>query len=305
MDASINQFILDVDGQLVKYSHGPQVPQAVQWPGPRGSTQVRLQVQPPSAAGASGQVLRRARGRCSACSTGVQIENTAQPEKFKVDLQHRGPQGHLRSDHQQRAEPVPPAGNWNSSSARGGCEPMRLSSRDARSPAGTARSRTWATSPRAGSRRASSSPWDDWLQRALAGSRGALGESWLDLYLTSPLWRFILHARRSAAMRGLGRRHDAERGSRRPLLSAVHRHRAAPGRAAPGSAVATPSRHGSTAWSRRRYPRSTWHYRRSDLDRCPGRAAAARLSATRTTAWNRALRLADRLRRPTTCPPPP
>lgn len=35
-------------------------------------------------------------------------------------------------------------------------------------------------------------PWDDWLQRALAGSRGVLGESWLDLYLTSPLWRFIL-----------------------------------------------------------------------------------------------------------------
>ena len=25
-------------------------------------------------------------------------------------------------------------------------------------------------------------PWDDWLQRALAGSRGVLGDSWLDLY---------------------------------------------------------------------------------------------------------------------------
>ncbi len=47
MDVSISQFILDVDGQIVKYSHGPQVPQAVQWPGPRGSTQVRVQLTPP------------------------------------------------------------------------------------------------------------------------------------------------------------------------------------------------------------------------------------------------------------------
>jgi type VI secretion system protein ImpM len=35
-------------------------------------------------------------------------------------------------------------------------------------------------------------PWDDWLQRALAGSRAVLGQSWLDTYLTSPLWRFLL-----------------------------------------------------------------------------------------------------------------
>jgi type VI secretion system protein ImpM len=35
-------------------------------------------------------------------------------------------------------------------------------------------------------------PWDDWLQRALAGSRAVLGQSWLDSYLTSPLWRFLL-----------------------------------------------------------------------------------------------------------------
>lgn len=36
--------------------------------------------------------------------------------------------------------------------------------------------------------------WDDWLQRALAISREQLGERWLDLYLTSPLWRFGLGA---------------------------------------------------------------------------------------------------------------
>jgi type VI secretion system protein ImpM len=34
--------------------------------------------------------------------------------------------------------------------------------------------------------------WDDWLQRTLAGSRALLGEAWLDTYLTSPVWRFLL-----------------------------------------------------------------------------------------------------------------
>jgi type VI secretion system protein ImpM len=34
--------------------------------------------------------------------------------------------------------------------------------------------------------------WDDWLQTALAGSRGLIGECWLDVYLTSPVWRFLL-----------------------------------------------------------------------------------------------------------------
>ncbi len=57
MDASITQFILDVDGQLVKYSHGPQVPITVRWPGPRGSSQVRLQISPATADGASGQIF--------------------------------------------------------------------------------------------------------------------------------------------------------------------------------------------------------------------------------------------------------
>ena len=35
-------------------------------------------------------------------------------------------------------------------------------------------------------------PWDLWLQEALAESRSQLGDSWLDLYLVSPLWRFVL-----------------------------------------------------------------------------------------------------------------
>ena len=35
-------------------------------------------------------------------------------------------------------------------------------------------------------------PWDDWLQRALSASRRELGSAWLDAYLASPFWRFVL-----------------------------------------------------------------------------------------------------------------
>jgi type VI secretion system protein ImpM len=35
-------------------------------------------------------------------------------------------------------------------------------------------------------------PWDAWLQRAMAISREQLAEAWLDGYLTSPIWRFVL-----------------------------------------------------------------------------------------------------------------
>src|SRR6185295_2865780 len=36
--------------------------------------------------------------------------------------------------------------------------------------------------------------WDAWLQGCMAASRTALGERWLDVYLTSPAWRFVCAA---------------------------------------------------------------------------------------------------------------
>ncbi|WP_293268909.1 type VI secretion system-associated protein TagF [Neptunomonas sp.] len=35
-------------------------------------------------------------------------------------------------------------------------------------------------------------PWDGWLQSAIASSQTQLGEEWLKMYLTSPLWRFVI-----------------------------------------------------------------------------------------------------------------
>jgi type VI secretion system protein ImpL len=83
MDTSIMQFNLDVDGQLVKYSHGPQVPTHVQWPGPRGGAQVRLQLSPTSAGGSSGQVFDGPWALFHLFDK-AQISPSSQPEKFGV-----------------------------------------------------------------------------------------------------------------------------------------------------------------------------------------------------------------------------
>ena len=37
-------------------------------------------------------------------------------------------------------------------------------------------------------------PWDEWLQPGLAAVRDATGDRWLDLYLTFPVWRFVMPA---------------------------------------------------------------------------------------------------------------
>lgn len=51
MDSALREFTLDVDGQIVRYAHGPQIPTAVAWPGPRGTNVVRVMVQPSIGAG--------------------------------------------------------------------------------------------------------------------------------------------------------------------------------------------------------------------------------------------------------------
>ncbi|HEY1393555.1 MAG TPA: type VI secretion system membrane subunit TssM, partial [Methylibium sp.] len=56
MDASIQHFILDVDGQKVLYEQGPPIPTTVQWPGPRGSSQVRVDISPTRPGATSGMV---------------------------------------------------------------------------------------------------------------------------------------------------------------------------------------------------------------------------------------------------------
>ena len=83
MDANITQFILDVDGQLVKYAHGPVVPMAVQWPGPKGSNQVRVQISPPSATGSSGLTIDGPWALFRALDM-AQLQAASAPERFFI-----------------------------------------------------------------------------------------------------------------------------------------------------------------------------------------------------------------------------
>ena len=86
MDAGILQFVLDIDGQVIKYSHGPQVATPIQWPGPRGSMQVRLQLSP-ARAGGSGRGIRRAVGAISHARWRADRPDRA-AGKVPGDLQH-------------------------------------------------------------------------------------------------------------------------------------------------------------------------------------------------------------------------
>jgi type VI secretion system protein ImpL len=47
MSPLIEQFIMDIDGQLLTYAHGPIRPIAMKWPGPNDTGQVRIQMLPP------------------------------------------------------------------------------------------------------------------------------------------------------------------------------------------------------------------------------------------------------------------
>jgi type VI secretion system protein ImpL len=57
MDASVTQFLLDLDGQQISYDHGPSRPVAMQWPNPGSIGVVRLSISPPAASGRSGITL--------------------------------------------------------------------------------------------------------------------------------------------------------------------------------------------------------------------------------------------------------
>ena len=46
LDASITEMLIDMDGQVQRYSHGPVQALQVQWPGPRGGTMAEISAQP-------------------------------------------------------------------------------------------------------------------------------------------------------------------------------------------------------------------------------------------------------------------
>lgn len=89
MDATITHFTLDVDGQLVRYSHGPQVTQSVQWPGSGSRRMVRVAVQPPAASGVSALNFEGPWALFRLFDA-MQVEAGRAPEKFTVTFNIEG-----------------------------------------------------------------------------------------------------------------------------------------------------------------------------------------------------------------------
>jgi hypothetical protein len=186
MDPAITQFTLDVDGQLVKYAHGPQVPQSIQWPGSKGGVSARIQITPPGPGGTSGQTTEGAWAL-------FRLFDKARVEGLGAPRSSRSPS---TSKAARPASRSPPAAcrtpsacvSSPSSAAPAGC----------RAPAMQAPAGWYGKLPILGdfTRRrlppAFIDPWDAWLQAGIAGSRAALGGAWLDNYLTAHVWHFVL-----------------------------------------------------------------------------------------------------------------
>ncbi len=85
MDTTISTLTLDVDGQLIRYQHGPQITHTVSWPGTRGSNQVRLSLEPPLPQGNSGMVTEGA-WALHRLFDAAQIQQGSSPERFTADL---------------------------------------------------------------------------------------------------------------------------------------------------------------------------------------------------------------------------
>lgn len=100
-----------------------------------------------------------------------------------------------------RSDPRPPPGPSSSSSTRTSTGEAALQAEPWRPDQGAGQTEAlgfYGKFPTLGdfvSRRLPSrfiQTWDQWLQQALTESRAQLGDGWLNSYLVSPLWRFVL-----------------------------------------------------------------------------------------------------------------
>jgi type VI secretion system protein ImpL len=89
MDARINQFVLDVDGQIVRYEHGPVVVTHLSWPKPGGGGQVRIQISPPAPSGRSA-VSEDGPWALFRMLDKAEIQPTNLPDRFVVTFQIEG-----------------------------------------------------------------------------------------------------------------------------------------------------------------------------------------------------------------------
>ena len=74
---------------VLRYAHGPQQPTPIQWPGPRGSSQVRLQIEPKRVGAESGLVFEGPWALFRLLDR-AQIDAGTQPERFNVTFRVDG-----------------------------------------------------------------------------------------------------------------------------------------------------------------------------------------------------------------------
>ena len=89
MDARINQFILDVDGQIVRYEHGPPTVSRLTWPNPAGGGLVRIQISPAAPSGRSA-VSEDGPWALFKMLDKAQIQKTELPDRFLATFQIEG-----------------------------------------------------------------------------------------------------------------------------------------------------------------------------------------------------------------------
>jgi type VI secretion system protein ImpL len=83
MDQTITRFNLSVDGQVVSYAHGPQNATAVQWPGPGGGLQARIELSP-AVPGRNSATVENGPWALFRLLDRMQIEPGQTPERFRV-----------------------------------------------------------------------------------------------------------------------------------------------------------------------------------------------------------------------------
>ena len=88
MSPDITQFILDVDGQILTYAHGPVRPVSMKWPGPNDSGQVRIQLLPPQQ-GVSG-ISKEGPWALFRLFDEAQISRTSNPTLFIMTFKIQG-----------------------------------------------------------------------------------------------------------------------------------------------------------------------------------------------------------------------
>ena len=85
MDTSIQQFILNVDGKIVRYAHGPPAPMRVQFPGQGGQSQVHITILPAPSTG-TGSLRYEGPWALLRMFDDVKIQDTPQPERFVATI---------------------------------------------------------------------------------------------------------------------------------------------------------------------------------------------------------------------------